>query len=222
MRTLTIITSYNRKKSLLKLLSILEKQSTDIVIYDDNSDFNLNIPNYIKFNYKHGKEYLWYKFMKIFHILPKTYDNYIILPDDVTVGPTFIEESVELWRGLNDKSKICLSLLTDDRTKKPNWTNTYPLIVGNYIKTQWQDLCFICGQEFLTTPIEPITLERWQILGKSLNMELGSGLGGQISRYWHKKGRSMYHVKNNLVIHGKEKSLMNPIERKATPLESVI
>ena len=218
MKVLTVITSYNRKKSLLNLLQKLEKQPTDVVIYDDNSDFKLNIPQFKQFKHNYGKEYLWLKFKKIFNELPKSYDYYIILPDDIDISNNFVKSAVNSWENLTDKEKICLSLLTDGRINKPNWTAFKPLIKSNYVQTQWQDFCFICEKEFFTVDIQQISLQRWQVIGKSLNIELGSGLGGQISRYWNDKGRTMYHTKKSLVKHLKGVSKMNPHERLINPL----
>ncbi len=218
MRVLTIITSYNRKESLLSLLDSLYKQDTDVLILDDNSNFKLDNTDFLKLPFNYGKEYMWLKFKKLFANIPLTYDYYIILPDDISTGHNFIKDSVSLWENLTDKKKICLSLLTDGRINKPNWTNFKPLIKGNYVQTQWQDFCFICNKEFFSVEIQPISLHRWQILSKSLNIELGSGLGGQISRYWNKQGRTMYHVKKSLVKHLKGVSMMNPRERRINPL----
>ena len=123
-----------------------------------------------------------------------------------------------MWQKLQDKNKICLSLLTDGRVNKPNWTNFNPIIKDEYIRTQWNDLCFICEKEFFTVDIQPISLQRWQILAKSLDIELGSGLGGMISRYWHKLGKTMYHTKESQVKHLNGVSMMNPKERLVNPL----
>jgi len=218
MKVLTIITSYNRKESLTNLLSKLDKQETDIVIYDDCSNFQLDRTDYVKLPFNYGKEYLWLKFKKIFKEIPKDYDYYIILPDDISISDNFIKNSVDLWVKLSDKTKISLSLLTDLRVKSPNWTNFKPIIKGNYVHTQWNDLCFICEKEFFNIEIQAISLHRWVILQKELNMYLGSGLGGQISRYWHNKGRSQYHTKESQVIHKKGVSMMNPEERAKNPL----
>lgn len=218
MNNLTIITSFNRKESLLNLINKLEKQNTDIIIYDDCSNFQLDRPDYVKFSFNYGKEYLWLKFKRIFAELPKTYDNYILLPDDIDIDNNFIENAVNSWNELPDQNKICLSLLTDIRVNKPNWTNFAPIKKGNYIQTQWTDFCFICSKDFFNVEINPIPLHRWLILAKQLNMELGSGLGGQISRFWHSVGKTMWHTEKSLVKHGKCKSEMNPKERLKNPL----
>jgi len=218
MKVLTIITSYQRKESLLELLSQLDKQETDVLIYDDYSDFQLDRADYIKLPFNYGKEYLWLKFKKIFAEVPKEYDFYIFLPDDVSISSDFIENSVDLWCKLSDKNKICLSLLSDIRITKPNWTNFKPIIKNNYVQTQWNDLCFICEKEFFTIDIQPISLYRWEVLQKQLRINLGSGLGGYISRYWNDLNRSMYHTKESVVIHKKGESKMNPEERLINPL----
>ena len=56
------------------------------------------------------------------------------------------------------------------------------------------------------------------LLCKELNIHLGSGLGGQISRYWHDKDKTMYHTKKSLVNHLKGDSKMNYEERLINPL----
>jgi len=218
MKVLTIITSYNRKQSLESILSILDKQETDIIIYDDCSDFQLDRPDYVKLPFNYGKEYLWLKFKKIFNEIPKDYDYYIILPDDVYINDDFIKNTVNLWCKLPDKNKICLSLFSDLRCTKPNWTNFEPIKQHEYIQTQWTDFYFICEKEFFTVEIQPISLKRWVILQKQLNMLLGSGLGGQISRYWHNKGKTMYHLVNGTASHKKGISMMNYEERLKNPL----
>jgi len=218
MKVLTIVTSYNRKESLINLIDKLEKQNTDIIIYDDCSDFQIDKPNYIKFKFNHGKEYLWLKFKHIFEEIPKTYDYYIFLPDDIDINSCFIENSTRLWAELNDKKKVSLSLLTDLRTENPNWTNFKPIKTDEYIQTQWNDLCFVCEKEFFSIDIQPISLHRWVILQKQLKTNLGSGLGGQISRYWNDKGKTMYHTKKSLVTHLKGESKMNYEERMKNPL----
>lgn len=218
MKVLTIITSYNRKESLNNLLTKLDKQETDIIIYDDCSDFKLDRSDFIQLPFNYGKEYLWFKFKLIFADLKKTYDYYIFIPDDVDVSDNFINNCVDIWEKLQDKNKICLSLLTDRRVNRPNWTNFNPIIKDEYIQTQWNDLCFICENEFFTVDIQPISLQRWQILGKQLNIELGSGLGGYISRYWNDKGKTMWHTKESQVKHLGGASMMNPKERLVNPL----
>ena len=218
MRILTIITSYNRKESLINLVDKLEKQETEILIYDDCSDFEPFTNNYVKFKFNYGKEYLWLKFKHIFKDIPKTYDYYIFLPDDIDIKQNFIDKCVELWEGLKDENKISLSILTDSRTEKPNWTNFEPIIQDDYIQTQWNDLCFITDKGFFDINIQQISLQRWAVLQKQLNMHLGSGLGGQISRYFDDKGKTMYHTKKSLVTHLKGESKMNYEERIKNPL----
>lgn len=220
MKVLTIITSFNRQSNLLNMLNKLVLQKTDFLIYDDASNFHLNIPEFKRFKENHGKEYCWLKFKKIFKDIPKNYDYYIILPDDIDFNDNFVNNAVKMWQNLECRKKICLSILTDNRVKSPNWTNFEPVIEGDYIKTQWMDLCLICKKEFFNVEILPISLERWQILAKSMNIELGSGLGGQISRYWNDKGKTMYHVKDSLVTHGNLDSIMNKIERLINPLNT--
>ena len=218
MKVLTIITSYNRKKELTNLLNSLDQQPTDIIIFDDASDFQLDRKDFIQFENNYGKEYLWLKYKRIFANLKKDYNYYIFIGDDFSIDDNFILSAVQMWENLQDSKKICLSLLTDGRVNKPNWTNFKPLIKDEYIQTQWNDLCFICEKEFFNVDIQQISLKRWQILAKKLDIELGSGLGGQISRYYHNLGYNMYHTRKSLVKHSNSPSKMNPKERLINPL----
>ena len=92
------------------------------------------------------------------------------------------------------------------------------IIKNEYIQTQWNDLCFITNKGFFDIEIQPISLQRWEVLQKQLNMHLGSGLGGQISHYWNDKGKTMWHTKKSLVNHLKGDSKMNYEERIKNPL----
>ena len=205
MKTLINITSYNRKPMLLKLLSQLKNQ--DIIIWDDNSDFNLTGDfEFRKFNKNYGKILAWRKFNIIFQELNfKDYDYFIFIPDDVILCKNFVNKAIELYKNIDDKNKICLSLLSDDRIKDPCWTNTQPEIKGDVILTQWSDLCFISdGRFFEVIESVQVPLDRWNV-----EPTLGSGVGSKISRQLLRDGYNQYHVTKTLCTHVGSISKMN-------------
>lgn len=205
MKVLIAITSYNRKEMLLNIINNLA--DVDIIVYDDNSDFTLNNGvKFVKFPVNYGKKRAWEKFDIIFKDLKeKDYDYYFIIPDDIDLCENFVEKSIKIYEGIEDKNKICLSLLSDKRVKNPNWTNFQPVDKGDVILTQWNDLCFICDKKFLNeVKMRPVPLSRWDV-----NKDLGSGVGSQISRDLTGQGFNMYHTKKSLVKHIGYKSQMN-------------
>lgn len=174
----------------------------DVVVWDDNSNFRLTGDFYFyQFSKNYGKKNAWRKFQRIFNFILNEYDYdyYIFIPDDVVLCKDFVKKSIELYESILDNSKICLSLLSDDRIKAPCWTNLQPKIKGDVILSQWNDLCFIAERKFFEeVNIRYINPDRWE--GEK---RLGSGVGGQISRNLLSKGYNMYHAKDTLCEHRK-------------------
>jgi hypothetical protein len=207
--------SYNRKEMLLNLIDSLKDHK--IVIWDDCSDFDLkDISGFYRFGKNYGKKLAWLKFKKIFNSLKLTnYEYYIFLPDDVELCDDFVSKAVELWDSIDDPRKACLSFSHPDRCLKPNFTGIKSVDCGGVIRSQWTDLMFICGKNFINeVDIEEIPLSRWED-----NELLGSGVGSQISNKLVDKGFNLYNVKDNLVVHlGNYNSKMNTEERKINKL----
>ncbi len=207
-KVLINITSYDRRELLLNLLE--ELKGEDIIVWDDNSNFNIEGEFYFyKFHKNYGKKQAWIKYRQIFRQLKsEDYDYFIFIPDDVELCCDFVNKSIKLFQKIKDEKKICLSLLSDVRIKKQCWTGIDPLIKGNVILTQWSDLCFICTSEFFKeVNIKPIAKDRWDE-----NHKLSSGVGAQISRQLYAKGLNQYHSIESLVIHRKGISKMNHYE----------
>jgi hypothetical protein len=200
-------------KSLLNQL-----EGHDIHIWDDNSKdlykkegltYSILKPNY-------GKKLAWKKFNIIFdHLKTHTdYDYYIFLPDDCELCNDFVKKSVSLWEGIRDNKKICLSFSHPDRTKQPCFTAIEPVDCGDVIKTQWTDMAFICGREFINrVVVDPVDEKRWD-----KNPNLSSGVGSKISHLFYTRW-NLYNVKTEMMKHiGNDDSKMNPIERKINKL----
>jgi len=188
----------------------------DIIVWDDNSSFDIGGDfNFHKFEKNYGKKEAWKKFIFIFDELRKTdYDYYILLPDDAELCENFIEKAVKLWDGIDDSQKICLSFSHPDRTKQPCFTNVEAVDCGDVIKTQWTDLAFICGKEFINKVIiDPVDPKRWDD-----DETLSSNVGSKISHFFN-YSHHLYNVKTEMMKHiGNEESLMNPEIRKDEPL----
>ena len=138
---------------------------------------------------------------------------FIYLPDDISLAKNFFNKSIQIYNSIQDPNKICLSLLMPtQQIGKPNWTNFYPIDLGEYYQTQWCDLCFISEKkifEVLNYKIDPIPLSRWK--NKNINREyLGSGVGQNLSIRLNKRGYKMYHIKKSLALHLDHPSVMNP------------
>lgn len=221
-----IITTFNRKKMLERLLTQIEQEKKNFnilkIIIDDGSNEYGMIERkdffYVKTEKNHGKKLYW-KIINIYFEIVKNLDSkyYIVLPDDVEIKVNFFEESIRLFEKINDEKKICLNLLMDEtRRNKINWTNFKPIEFDEFYKTQWNDLCFISEKKFfenLNYRINEISLDRWY-----QNENLSSGVGEQISIRLNNLGLSMYHVKRTLVIHDEHESKMNPTERNKNKL----
>ena len=215
------ITSYNREKKLINLVEQLE--GVDIKVWDDCSDFKIeysykwdNKTTFYRFSENYGLRNCWRKFKRIFEELQETdYKYFIFLPDDVIVCDDFVNIVVEIWESIEDEEKISLSFSSVKRCEKPNWTGYEAHKVGNVIKTQWNDLMFICEKRFFQeVDIEEVSKERW-----NNKLNLGSGVGSQISNKLNNKGFSMYNISEDLVKHiGNNDSKMNPKQRKKTKL----
>lgn len=217
MKILTIVTSYNRKKNLIKLVNHINRQGSEVIVFDDCSNFDLLNHYFVKFEQHYGKKLAYKKFQIIFQWLKTTeYDYYILIPDDIEINSKFINSSIKLFNSINTSNKL-LNLLTDSRLYSQQWTDFEPIEHKNVLQTQWTDLCFICNKEAINSIyIQDVHPNRW------LNNEnSGSGVGGNLSRWLNVNGTAMYHPYKSIVKHGKFESLMNPEERKQTPLKDL-
>ena len=215
-----IISTYNRPQMLIDLLSNIDREKGNnkilVVVFDDCSDQKANLSN---FNVKRvemipnmGKK----KYYKLFNVTFKYIKNikskyFIYLPDDIKLIDNFFSETKRIYESISDPKKICLSILTDDRVTRRNWTNFKTNDFGEYYQTQWNDLCFIAEKIFFETlgyKIETIDESRWD-----RDSNLSSGVGQQISIRLNDRGYKMYHTKKSMVYHGNHESKMNQTER---------
>ena len=215
-----VITTYNRPDMLYKLLDNIELEKKDfnlkIFVFNDGSTLDYDLSRFdithIKFFPNRGKKNYWEIVDTTFKVLKSINSNYFIyLPDDVTLCPNFFNVLKETYETIIDNRMICLSFLVDNRVTKSNWGSNKPINYGNYIKTGWNDLCFMSKKSFfnvLNFKIDEIPKNRWKF-----NENLSSGVGQQITEKLNKLNYNMYHTKKSLVNHGEHISVMNPKER---------
>lgn len=223
-----VITTYNREEELKKLLNDIflnNPYNILVLVFDDGSDkiYDLSDYNlkYIKFLNNHGKKKFWIMVNKIFNYCKNIKSEYFVfLQDDQRISDFFLKKSMEKFENIIDPKKISLELRTDSRTTRSNWTNFEPIPIGDYIKTQWVELDFICKYDFFKTlnfTVDPINESRWK-----KNPNLSTGVGHQLSTRLNKMGFSMYHVKNSLISHGMLESKLFYELRKKEKLISKI
>lgn len=223
-----VITTHNRQYMLKNLLDDIFKNKNYkiyVVIFDDASNDVYNLEGYdvkyIKYVKNNGLKKLWKIIDDTFKFCKKINANYYVyLQDDLRLKENFFEESVRIFEKITDDSKISLgTLMIDSQRNQPKWTGVHPIEFDEYYRTQWCELVFICkysffeALEFKMVPIDP---SRW-----NKNPNLSSGVGEQISKRLHNLNLNMYHVINNLTIHGDHESKLLTELRKIEKLIAI-
>lgn len=219
MEIVVIIPTYNRSQLLNKVLEDLKREIpfAKVFVFNDGSSKTYHIPDWIEYRHiKHrcGKRNFWklvsYMFQTIQHI---NFDYVFFLPDDVRLREGFYETCREAYEEIKakDKKLICLSTgYANNRVHTACWTSYIPRPISGkipLIRTQWNDLCFMCEREFfdlLHWRIARMPKSRWDN-----NPKKSSGVGRYISLTLHKMGRTMYHIAQSQVLFSNEnKSMM--------------
>ncbi len=220
-KTLVIITSYNRKDSLLKLHeTILAGSDANIAIFDDKSDWPVNSLQHPKcvdviINPEHrGKAGFWQTYNDIFaYCKEHTYDYYIILPDDVDPCPDFVSKAIEAY---DQAGCICLSPLLTNRSLLPGISRWGRQPIERkpwgYL-THYFDCCTICRRDFFEAL-------GWQLdpIAPNQNPLRSSGVGRQVTLRLQALGKAMGHVRRTLLTICETDSKMNPQERQRHPM----
>lgn len=223
-----IINSYNRPEMLTKLVNDINKNQKGykiiIGIFDDCSTdkIKFNQPNIKQFGMfpNMGKRKYYITYNATFSFVKSVNSKYYIyLPDDISLVENFFDESKRIYESITSTKKICLSILTDERVNRSNWGYRNPKDFGEFLQTQWNDLCFICEKKFFETlgyKINVIDENRW-----IKNPNISSGVGHQITQRLNTAGKFLYHTKKSLVYHGDHESKMNKTERQKTKLITI-
>ena len=192
----TIITSCNRKPQVEALVQSIQQVFTGkIIVFDDGSE---QVPEVdcevIHYKTRHGKRGYYKLITDVFQFLKRNnFERFWLIPDDVTISQDLFTTSALLWSAIKDERKICLSVAhSHDRHLQPCWTYFKPIVLGEVVLTNWNDLFFMAERQFL----------------EELNYEIekpysdydyrSSGVGRYISRTLHNKSWNMYHVNKSL------------------------
>jgi len=194
-----LITTYNRQKACQKVVSSLWGKG-DIYVLNDGCSYTIFGAEQIKRRHNFGKQGYWKTVNQLFN-LRGNHKYYIMLPDDWMPLEDMVEKAIDLWEGIIDNKKICLSLLYPGGIGRTNWTKFPAIDAGRVYKTQWVDMCFICEEKFFR---ELGVLPR-------IIAGLSSGVGKYISHKFNRDGYNLYQVKEELFIQQEEhnRSQMN-------------
>jgi len=183
-----LITTYNRQESCQRLVDSLLGLG-DIVVIHDGTDYEIIGAANIKLTRHLGRRGYWQLVNLLFKHRGR-HKYYFMLPDDFLIRESQITKAIELWNGIIDTKKICLSI-AEGRPNTTCWTNLRPIDRGNVWQAGWVDGCFICEERFFT--------ELGTIPPRHVGNRGSSGVGAYISRRMVKLKLNMYQVKESLV-----------------------
>lgn len=219
MKTLVIITTYEREDYLTELLDAIGPDPSRYVqVWDDGSQPRYTrVPTWASYRWvpHHGREH-YHQLMT--RILGKaqhlTHDRVCILPDDVLPAiATPFEEMEDIWldiRGI-DPHAVCLNPLLDRRGHIRQWRGHYPVqVTSRAWMTGWNDLCLYAA----AAPFFRAAAIQYEPPREGI---VGSGMGSQLTERLRKVG-NLYQVDQTLWHHRQGASKMNPEERRKHPL----
>ncbi len=222
--TQILINTYNRPAELLALLSQLDTQPLKVAINDDGSDLDIVFPPYNhleivyhKQNGNHGKELYWKTCTNLFKMVDKSYNRFIMLPDDAILIDGFLGQAFSQWEAIKHRA-IALNILLLKNFMSPNWTGKVPVQMNinkfDFWLTGWIDGCFISDLrlfEKLEYYIDSFSRNRWK-----RNPLWGSGVGQNMTMRLTNYG--LYHTSKSLVYFDDPiASKMNPLARIKSP-----
>lgn len=236
------ITTFNRAGSCERLLrqlfesigrsELLADQRAHVTVLNDHSIQNYESvekelgalfrgrSHYLFGAHRLGKQGYWRTYHTAFRLLARVKPKYaLFLQDDVQIGPRFMDDALGTWLRIADRRKRALHLFEcNDDEPSGRWVHFRRREIAEPAVrlTQWLDLSAVLLPEstlrFLRYEVTPISESRW--LHDSAR---SSGVGEQLTRRLAPAG-GIYQVRESLVTHGTEPSLMNPEARRATPL----
>lgn len=220
-RFCVMITTYNRVEPFYQLTKRLKELNPNcrIVAVDDCSEIKPDVKYVDVFhrNSKNQGKQGWYKTVnKLWSMaLDENADYYVMIPDDSFPKDNFFHKALETWGSISDTDKIALHVSNNNR--ESNWTGFTREDYNNLVyKTQTTEMDFMCLPEFITLKLKGMNPKKWEE-----NPNLGSGVGQELNRHWVKQGKTIYGVKNGLLIRSglvnDDESVMNVEERKKNP-----
>ena len=215
-----LITTYNRRESLIGLIKTAAFNVNAIFIIDDCSNYNVAHeiqklktdndhwpPIVIQRTQQHNGKQKYYKTVsQLFKTIAGTnYDYYFMIPDDMRPVKSWTQKAITTWESIDQPAKICLNIYSDkSRFMQPCWSNFKPQIISeNILITQWTDMAFLTTKKFFE--LLAYQIPEPQIDWKA-NPLMSSGVGRYITRFLNG---------NNLLIFQTIKTLLIPIPESA-------
>ncbi len=241
---LVFITTYERPQAMFRLIAALRAaldaarasgtvRSWHVVVVDDASTAAAqdavrerlatelgDSATQLTARENHGKRGFWRTHALLHRIAREVpTEHALFLQDDLTFEPTMIERALELWRHIDDDRKRVLYLLRlPGDESEGRWVrfSRVASVFPGIDRTQWFDLAaFLVGAEFFRTlryRVFPVPATRWR-----RRLLLSSGVGEQYTLRLFTRG-SVYQVREPLLRHGEQPSLMNVEERQRRPM----
>lgn len=204
--------TYDREHDLKRVVSHMNKNGLDPIIYDDGSTYETKLPNYHRHEHRGKKGFIhtWEDMLKVCR--NNNADLYIFMGDD------FHDLDLERLYQYHQQFKVypyACNIINDGRTKC--WTNLSCLDMGDYYRLGFVDGGFFCNREAL----ERINFSLGSLPnGWHNKANRSSGVGMLLSTGFHSTRVKMYTPKKSLAFHGDHESKMHPQERKKNPLIS--
>lgn len=204
--------TYDREHDLKRVVSHLNKNGLDPIIYDDGSTYETKLPNYHRHEHRGKKGFIhtWEDMLKVCR--NNNADLYIFMGDD------FHDLDLERLYKYHQQFKLypyACNIINDGRTKC--WTNLSCLDMGDYYRLGFVDGGFFCNREAL----ERINFSLGSLPnGWHNKANRSSGVGMLLSKGFYSTRVKMYTPKKSLAFHGDHESKMHPEERKKNPLIS--
>lgn len=216
-KILFLISNYERKRMLNKLINEIQKFNSnhiiiDYMIFDDCSSYEINDKNLIINKTHRGKEEYWITFNEMFKYAEKhVYDIYVFTPND------FLKYDFEKIINYGIKFKnipYVFNIINDGREKC--WNNIMPIILTEEIRLQFFTDCgFFTNYETLSKL--SFTVNEIPIRGKLI----GSQVGAQLTDRLNSQYIPIFTPIKSIAYHGEHLSLMNPELRKENKLISL-
>lgn len=204
--------TYDREHDLKRVVSHLNKNGLDPIIYDDGSTYETKLPNYHRHEHRGKKGFIhtWEDMLKVCR--NNNADLYIFMGDD------FHDLDLERLYKYHQQFKLypyACNIINDGRTKC--WTNLSCLDMGDYYRLGFVDGGFFCNREAL----DRINFSLGSLPnGWHNKANRSSGVGMLLSKGFYSTRVKMYTPKKSLAFHGDHESKMHPEERKKNPLIS--
>jgi GT2 family glycosyltransferase len=216
-----IISSYNRKEKLKRLIDQLNTQESKytfkIILYNDGSKGyrifkTIENLSYIEGTKNHGKFRYWKTITKLLQRAFNLYDfKYLIqMDDDFILDDNFIDKLVDKYKEIKkeDKKYIAIHYHIGQTIEEKQWGLDYWIDGGGFY-----DYKFL---EKINFKIDEIQMHRW-----NHDKSLSSGVWHQISKKINDLGFKIYKPEISYASHdGNDDSKMNSELRKSFPIIS--